>query len=1062
MKKIFRPISFVLLIAFTSLSLRVDVWAEVIQDSKGQNTKEKITPARQFQSILIDTEKLLEEIEEGKEITTNLNQIKENKITLNNLANQLREEFNQTRADLISKNLPDEIIKRHDEFVEKFEEKLTILLNNLDEIEKTKGEKTEKIKKTKEFLKNNLPKPKHIPVDPNKLPHRRQELKPREPITSVKEFKKKYPELATTSSQKPILLASLSNSIPTTTDPNLSETVEVQFTQEIKDLAASLEYNPVKIYQYVKNNFDYEVYYGSLKGSQETLLEKSGNDADLASLLIALLRASDIPARYVYGTIRVPSDKAMAWLGVKDIYTAGTILSTAGIPVKFITSGGSISGIELEHIWVEAYINYFPYQGLKKGTDNTWIPIDPSFQQYIPFDSSLPEYSGGLPVIDLNVSDTVKFDIDSYLSGVKEPTATITYLGQVIDYLHTHIPEGTLPNFLPTLAKKIEVLKVLPASLPYKSVILARYSELPDNLRHKITFQIPGVEGSDLEITLNTVELAGKRVTLSYGKKGSEDTAVVAGGENTQAYTILLKPVLKLEGQIIATGTEELTIGSSHTFNILFYYPGMGVVDIVSNEMQVGSFYSIGFKYQTISGEFLNQRAKKLVDAIELLGPNPDIKTLCQDSYLGEYLYFTALNYLSQLQATGGIIDGLMHTKTTRQITEAITGTNQSITYLFELPYQTETTGVYIDVDRDIQNPFSITGDQTKSKEYSILSGYTSSGLEHLIYEKQSGINSISAVKAIQIAKEQGLTVYDIDKTNINQIVPILGVSEQVKQDIVNSVNVGKVVKIPEQEITYYDWRGVGYIVMDPETGAAGYLISGGLSGGGSVVAMNLSTLVDTIIETITSYYKNKIALIVTGAVFLPSLVEKHPVIFFLPEVFSLYDEACAFQSLFISGYYPYWLINPKDDEVLKILEKSPKIFFFSGHGFSDKLALTGEAYEKEKKEGIIIDEGMLEVEEINVFNYNFKLVAMNSCSSGDRIPDKISLWEAFDIPEDSQTGCYLGWTGDKPLLDGTLFYIEFWCWNAHFPLISIKTAINLSFYKRNLKIYGNPELKIR
>jgi len=43
MKKIFKPISFVLLVAFTSLSLRVDVWAETIQDSKGQNTKEKIT-----------------------------------------------------------------------------------------------------------------------------------------------------------------------------------------------------------------------------------------------------------------------------------------------------------------------------------------------------------------------------------------------------------------------------------------------------------------------------------------------------------------------------------------------------------------------------------------------------------------------------------------------------------------------------------------------------------------------------------------------------------------------------------------------------------------------------------------------------------------------------------------------------------------------------------------------------------------------------------------------------------------------------------------------------------
>ena len=28
------------------------------------------------------------------------------------------------------------------------------------------------------------------------------------------------------------------------------------------------------------------------------------------------------------------------------------------------------------------------------------------------------------------------------------------------------------------------------------------------------------------------------------------------------------------------------------------------------------------------------------------------------------------------------------------------------------------------------------------------------------------------------------------------------------------------------------DWRGVGYVVSDPEMGAAGYLISGGVAGG--------------------------------------------------------------------------------------------------------------------------------------------------------------------------------------------------------------------------------------
>ncbi|MEW6104072.1 MAG: hypothetical protein AB1630_09745 [bacterium] len=49
---------------------------------------------------------------------------------------------------------------------------------------------------------------------------------------------------------------------------------------------------------------------------------------------------------------------------------------------------------------------------------------------------------------------------------------------------------------------------------------------------------------------------------------------------------------------------------------------------------------------------------------------------------------------------------------------------------------------------------------------------------------------------------------------------------------IQNAVNSGKIVTISKTEITYANWNGVGYIVMDPETGAAGYLISGGMAGG--------------------------------------------------------------------------------------------------------------------------------------------------------------------------------------------------------------------------------------
>jgi hypothetical protein len=50
-------------------------------------------------------------------------------------------------------------------------------------------------------------------------------------------------------------------------------------------------------------------------------------------------------------------------------------------------------------------------------------------------------------------------------------------------------------------------------------------------------------------------------------------------------------------------------------------------------------------------------------------------------------------------------------------------------------------------------------------------------------------------------------------------------------------------VVIPERELQVNQWTGVGYIVSDPATGAAGYLISGGIAGGSGTQEQSLSDI---------------------------------------------------------------------------------------------------------------------------------------------------------------------------------------------------------------------------
>jgi transglutaminase-like putative cysteine protease len=81
-----------------------------------------------------------------------------------------------------------------------------------------------------------------------------------------------------------------------TPDADSTDPFIVQKAQELGNNAA-------QIFAFVRDEIGYESYKGSLRGARGTLWSKAGNALDQASLLIALLRASNIPARYVQGTL---------------------------------------------------------------------------------------------------------------------------------------------------------------------------------------------------------------------------------------------------------------------------------------------------------------------------------------------------------------------------------------------------------------------------------------------------------------------------------------------------------------------------------------------------------------------------------------------------------------------------------------------------------------------------------------------------------------------------------------------------------------------------------------
>lgn len=162
--------------------------------SQESGVKSDITAAEELTKEIEGLEALL--LEEEKELTQPAKvrpllfspKAKENKLSkkeknLDELDQKLQKEFQETEDFLRSRGLPEKIIQRHKEFVKTYEEKMKVLKGGFSRIKMVPNrEKRQKeIKTLQEFIRENKPEPRHTPLDPNKLPHRRLKLEPREP-----------------------------------------------------------------------------------------------------------------------------------------------------------------------------------------------------------------------------------------------------------------------------------------------------------------------------------------------------------------------------------------------------------------------------------------------------------------------------------------------------------------------------------------------------------------------------------------------------------------------------------------------------------------------------------------------------------------------------------------------------------------------------------------------------------------------------------------------------------------------------------------------------------------
>lgn len=150
-------------------------------------------------------------------------------------------------------------------------------------------------------------------------------------------------------------------------------------------------------------------------------------------------------------------------------------MGQGGIPNIGLLSGGVIKFIKLEHVWVEAYVDYVPSRGAVNRVGDTWIPMDASYKQYtytqgmdiktaVPIDAQalVTQAQTGATV---NPSGWVQ-----NINGTAIQSALTTYQTQVQTYIDTTKPHATVGDVIGSKTIIQKNNPILMGTLPYPTI----------------------------------------------------------------------------------------------------------------------------------------------------------------------------------------------------------------------------------------------------------------------------------------------------------------------------------------------------------------------------------------------------------------------------------------------------------------------------------------------------------------------------------------------------------------------------------------------------------------
>ncbi len=385
----------------------------------------------------------------------------------------------------------------------------------------------------------------------------------------------------------------------------------------------------------------------------------------------------------------------MNWVGgVTKVEAAQSLLGQGGIPNSALTNAGKIVALRMEHVWVEAFVDYFPSRGAINKNSSTWVPMDASFKQYT-FTKGM-DIKGNVPINSQNLLDQIKQgatvnEVGGYIQNLNQNnlrTQLNAYQSQVKTYIDSQKTNATVGDVLGTQTIKTENSSILMGSLPYRIVTTANsYQALPDNLRWKFKTNLYAADGIStgddtmIELNQSTAKLAGKKITLSFIPATKADQDLInsylpkahADGSPIQpselptslpGYLLKMKAELRVDGQVVATTASSFTMGSTVKQQNQYFNPGTGAwKGGDDNDITVGEYNAIGLDLQGVGMQQLKTHQARLESTkVKLTQYQQNTKDTTpidgveKVDLIGDILQAGILSYCAQVDASDSLI----------------------------------------------------------------------------------------------------------------------------------------------------------------------------------------------------------------------------------------------------------------------------------------------------------------------------------------------------------------------------------------------------------------------